>query len=718
MEGLYIMKRKLLSLLLVITMLLSLVTSSFSTLAADADIIASGSTFAADGNKTLNYTVTEEPDSTYTLTLSGNGALADYSSAETPWAVYNGKIAKVVIEEGITSLSSGAFSGLSALSNISVAQSVTAISDAALPSHNFTLKGYMNHISGEFAESRDNITFKAKSLRILAIGNSHTADWSAWTGIILSDLAKELETDFELTPLTFGGRGLVKPTSRGSHYEVANGIGDYVYTEADRNNYINAFKKTYDIVIMQDYHESTDADDKDGGAGYADDIETAVSWLHKEAPGAKIIWFADWAEKNSNKGDLEFSWRQSMKAVEAVKALGENKPDYILPAATVLQNARTSYLGETRNKVDALELIEGGFTDFAAGALDNYTLLERDGTHMSLELGRYLMGSAVFYHIVNFFGDAIDANDSFNYFDTLKTSPTYTSNKGQTWLGEFVPEIWAIIRESAENAYTNPDKVTSCSDAYTTDPFVAAYEEVKAIIKGVEFTATNPTEADIIAAYRADSVVSALEKIELFDLTAEDIIIGYTPETELTKGVCTVSVDCHYGYSYPAEPLVTVEMVKYGDSNGDGNINTSDFTALRRHLLKAIAVKGGADANGNGETDVLDLVLLGRYLDSIDGGNILVTPLDQKKNDIRPTVQSGWHIHNVTKTAEDITLATTIPIRLQIPCATPLLRLTVLPPPSGRRHTITSSTPTAAPISEVFLHPLRLRIPTPLMQAK
>jgi hypothetical protein len=93
-----------------------------------------------------------------------------------------------------------------------------------------------------------------------------------------------------------------------------------------------------------------------------------------------------------------------MKAVDAVKALDENRPDYIVPAATVLQNARTSYLGKTRNKVDALELIEGGFTDFAAGALDNYTLLERDGTHMSLELGRYLMGSAVFYHIVNFFG--------------------------------------------------------------------------------------------------------------------------------------------------------------------------------------------------------------------------------------------------------------------------------------------------------------------------
>ena len=301
-------------------MLLSLSPSSISTVTAESGIIATDVVAAADGNMTVTYAITSESDSEYTLTISGSGALADYSAGNTPWAEYNSKITKVIIEEGLKALSAGAFSGLSALAEISVALSTTAIDETALPSHSFILKGYMNHVSGTFAESHNNIVFKAKTLRILAIGNSHTADWSAWVEPIFSDLDAELETKFELTKLTFGGRGLVKPTSRGSHYEVANGKGDYQYTEADRNNYINAFKKTYDIVIMQDYHESTSTDDKDGGANYADDIQTAVNWIHTEAPGAKIIWFADWADKNYNKADLELSWKQSIKAM-AVKSI-------------------------------------------------------------------------------------------------------------------------------------------------------------------------------------------------------------------------------------------------------------------------------------------------------------------------------------------------------------------------------------------------------------
>ena len=244
------MNKKILSLLLVITMLLSLIPSSISTVTAESGIIATDVVAAADGNMTVTYAITSESDSEYTLTISGSGALADYSAKNTPWAEYNSKITKVIIEEGIKALSADAFSRLSALTEISVALSTTAIDETALPSHSFILKGYMNHVSGTFAESHNNIVFKAKTLRILAIGNSHTADWSAWVDPIFSDLDAGVETNFELTQFTFGGRGLVKPTSRGSHYEVANGIGDYQYTESDRNNYINAFKKTYDIMLI------------------------------------------------------------------------------------------------------------------------------------------------------------------------------------------------------------------------------------------------------------------------------------------------------------------------------------------------------------------------------------------------------------------------------------------------------------------------------------
>ena len=91
------MNKKTLSLLLVITMLLSLIPSSISTVTAESGIIATDVVAAADGNMTVTYAITSESDSEYTLTISGSGALADYSAKNTPWAEYNSKITKVII---------------------------------------------------------------------------------------------------------------------------------------------------------------------------------------------------------------------------------------------------------------------------------------------------------------------------------------------------------------------------------------------------------------------------------------------------------------------------------------------------------------------------------------------------------------------------------------------------------------------------------------------
>lgn len=643
------MQNKIISIVLVITMMLSIIPLSALAQDTEETLVAEGTTASLDGDDTVSYKITSLTDSDYVLTVFGSGALADYSSVATPWSEYANKITKVVVEEGIISLSAGSFSALSSLAEVSVALSVTSIDEAALPETAFVLKGYMNHSSGEYAEANDNVTFKASEIRLLAIGNSHTMDWSQWTGNIFSDLADSVETTFSLERVTYGGRGLVIPTSRGSHYNEANDPESDTY-----QMYHDAFAKTYDIVIIQDYHESTATDTNGGGANYADEIQTAVDWIHTEVPGSKIVWFADWADKSSNGGDLELSWNQSMKAVTAVQALSENRPDYIIPASTVLQNARTSYLGTTTNKADAILNWEGVFTDFATDSLDDFTLLERDTTHMSLELGRQLMGTAVIYHLINNFGDVISADADFDYFSCIKTAPEYKSGTCY-WQGEFVDEYWQIIRESAVNSALYPNAVTDCSDKYKTDPFIAAYEKVKNIISAVTLPA-RPTQADMTAAYKSETVLSQLAEIELLDITADDIIISYQPAASGQNGVCTVYVDCPYGYSYPDGPIVSVELAEYGDTNGDANINRSDLVLLRRHLLNKDSVSNGADANGDGNTDILDMVLLNLYLDSIGGGNIVVTPLDQKSYTTRPIALADWLIHNMTKSGSRYTV--------------------------------------------------------------
>ncbi|EMS70566.1 glycoside hydrolase family 11 protein [Ruminiclostridium cellobioparum] len=55
-----------------------------------------------------------------------------------------------------------------------------------------------------------------------------------------------------------------------------------------------------------------------------------------------------------------------------------------------------------------------------------------------------------------------------------------------------------------------------------------------------------------------------------------------------------------------------------GDLNGDGNVNSLDFAALRAHLMGAAPLTGtnlaNADVNGDGQVDALDFAVMKKYL--------------------------------------------------------------------------------------------------------
>ena len=62
------------------------------------------------------------------LTISGTGAMADYeSSSDVPWIDYRSDIQSLVIEEGVTSIGTGAFYDCRALTSIAISNSVTSI---------------------------------------------------------------------------------------------------------------------------------------------------------------------------------------------------------------------------------------------------------------------------------------------------------------------------------------------------------------------------------------------------------------------------------------------------------------------------------------------------------------------------------------------------------------------------------------------------------------
>jgi hypothetical protein len=66
-----------------------------------------------------------------TLTISGTGAMSDYYASNAPWYVYRDSIETAVIEDGVTSIGSYAFSWCSSLASVTIGESVTHIGNFA-----------------------------------------------------------------------------------------------------------------------------------------------------------------------------------------------------------------------------------------------------------------------------------------------------------------------------------------------------------------------------------------------------------------------------------------------------------------------------------------------------------------------------------------------------------------------------------------------------------
>ncbi len=127
------MKKRTLSLLLALCMVLQLCSSMAFATELESDV-----TFPISGKCGMSLTWTLDADGT--MTISGSGAMFEYSFdedneeipyRETPWLELSEDIRKIVIEEGVTSIGSYAFSYLGNLNKVTIPSTVTAIGECA-----------------------------------------------------------------------------------------------------------------------------------------------------------------------------------------------------------------------------------------------------------------------------------------------------------------------------------------------------------------------------------------------------------------------------------------------------------------------------------------------------------------------------------------------------------------------------------------------------------
>ena len=100
-------------------------------------VVKSGATLtggATGDGSDVTWQLTENTDdsSTYTLKISGSGAMEDYqTSSSRPWNNFRDQITSVVISPGITSIGNCAFTLFSKLIHVDIADSVISIGDRA-----------------------------------------------------------------------------------------------------------------------------------------------------------------------------------------------------------------------------------------------------------------------------------------------------------------------------------------------------------------------------------------------------------------------------------------------------------------------------------------------------------------------------------------------------------------------------------------------------------
>lgn len=499
-------------------------------------------------------------DVNHILQITGSGVL----EANADWNAFKDSIQTVVVGEGITSVTTGAFSGFTALKSVDLPFSITSIQTGAFPTTSFEVFGWLNHTIGQFAEANDNVSLKVKELRILSIGNSHTLNYTSFFADIINDLKAGLDTAITHERIVTGSRRLVSrdaSATTGNHYDAAHNLDNVSGVDypdsTDYNRYVAAFAKTWDIVIVQDYRESTQF-----GAAFAEEMPKVMEWLHEDAEGAKIVWFADWVE---NLPVSTFSYTNSIAAVKAVEALDEgDKPDYIVVASTIIENARNTYFSTSMNPDDICSSKPG------TGSLP---ILESDGAHMSYELGQYMLGNTVMYQILSHFGDLLPIDESFDYFALQKTDPVNAD-----WIGEFVPEYRPVIKEICINSYKT--RLTETASTYTVDPAIAKHEALLTILKNVAVPKT-VTANTLSVLYKSGAVVNAINALGV-SIEASDITVSY----DENAGTYTVFVDCQYGYTVSEGVTYTASVSSSADKSA-AKIGSTSYATLKEAIEKA-----------------------------------------------------------------------------------------------------------------------------------
>jgi hypothetical protein len=262
-------------------------------------------------------------------------------------------------------------------------------------------------------KTTDKDVYKERTMKVLAIGNSFSDDSTEYVFPVLQALGAE---DLSLGNLHIGGCSLQRHANN-----IQNNTPDYDFRTNTKNQWETVSEYPLEPALCSQAWEVVSLQQASHDSGLQETYQPLaqiIAFIREKLPyGVKLAWNMTWAyqQDSTHEGFANYG-KEQKKMYEAILAavqncvLPTNEFALLYPVGTAVQNARTSYLGDT---------------------------LTRDGFHMSIPLGRYIAALT--------WGRVLTGKSVEN----IAYAPEGVSEQEK-----------AVAIESVENAVKNPFEVT------------------------------------------------------------------------------------------------------------------------------------------------------------------------------------------------------------------------------------------------------------------
>ena len=539
-----------------------------------------------------------------TLTISGKGDMKYYYYSDRPWHKYKDKIKKVVVEDGITSISSKAFYDCPNLTEVSIANTVTNIESSAF-SNCTSLKSIS--FPSNVTKLGDYVLNGCTSLENVSIPGSVT---------YLGDYAFGNCTSLENLVLPEGVKDLGYGIIYNTIIESITIPKTVTYSDYDSNGGALAGDQFLKDVVFEDGIESVPAN------------------ICKKAGSIERVTIPSTVTKIGYSAFRECTEISSINIPKAVSLIDDN-------AFNGCTSLKSVNIEENTKKLFKTEI---------GSAFSNCTSLKSISFPSNVtKLGDYVLNGCTSLENVSIPGSVTYLGDyAFNGCTSLKsiTLPSSITSIGNSIFNNSALETARV--------YKNSYPLTYCKNNNINYQIIGSFDKATSI-QVSNGSCTNIDDNTELKASQVktgtdyDSVSQSFDNFNLYDIAFykddEKVTIDGTAIVRIPVGEnmnidkCKVYYNdngnyvdmnavykegymefetTHFSqYIITDTPLETESDLTVGDVNNDGKVNVLDAVMVLRHDANIIKLDDSqlkaADVNNDGKVDVLDAVMILRY---------------------------------------------------------------------------------------------------------